>query len=535
MIDATYGRILHMYNAIKKTILIATSTGLIITLLILVIFREYMYVFAANTFTIPNIVLLILGLCILIPFFFIDRNRGKEIEKFLNKYTVIILSVSLALLLGVRLLVSVEGYFTPGWDAGTILGTTTSLVRGTDIISPEYYSRFPNNLLMIWIYSQIGKLAVLFRINTIGYVLLAFQSVICVSSLLLVFLITRDMTGSIKPAWFAYSLSYLFVGLSPWFMIAYSDATGIVFPLLIIRLYQISKRCQRPLVVLLLRFLIGLLSMASFYIKPQLLIAFIAVIIIDIAGSLNKEPQVPPIGLKRKIFTISANLATTLIGIALFLIIYNCLIVPSIPIAVNPDMRAGVKHYIMMGLNDSTDGVYSDSDYVFSYAYNTNAERDAADMELAIQRLKEYGAIGLFRHLADKHVENYGDGTFGWLVEGGFFNNWSPRTEYGLGKLIRFTISGSGAKLQAFKNTFQMLWLTIMFLIIFIPFSNNFRVTPDTDTLLALSLAVIGLTIFELLFEARARYLFCYAPFYVMLASVGYCNLCHMIRKKSTA
>ena len=127
MIDATYGRILHMYNAIKKTILIATSTGLIITLLILVIFREYMYVFAANTFTIPNIVLLILGLCILIPFFFIDRNRGKEIEKFLNKYTVIILAVSLALLLGVRLLVCVEGYFTPGWDAGTILGTTTSL------------------------------------------------------------------------------------------------------------------------------------------------------------------------------------------------------------------------------------------------------------------------------------------------------------------------------------------------------------------------------------------------------------------------
>jgi len=34
-------------------------------------------------------------------------------------------------------------------------------------------------------------------------------------------------------------------------------------------------------------------------------------------------------------------------------------------------------------------------------------------------------------------------------------------------------------------------------------------------------LALIGLTIFELLFEARARYLYCYVPLYILLASVG--------------
>ena len=527
-----------MYNAIKKTILLASSIGFIATLIILVIFRENMDVFAANTFTIPNAALLVFGLCILIPLFLINRKHGEAIERFLSKNTLIMLLISLALLLGFRLLVSTEGYFTPGWDAGTVLNTTISLIRGTDITNPEYYSRFPNNLLIIWLYSFIGKAAVLIGIDAIGCVLLAFQSVICIISILLVFIITRDMSGSIKTAWFAYSLAYLFVGLSPWFMIAYSDATGIIFPLLIIRIWQISKKCQRQIVKLLLRVLLGILSMTSFYIKPQLFIAFIAVIIIDLVGLLKKETPVQSISLQREIVSVTADLASVLAGIALFLAIYNYLIVPSIPIKIDPEMRAGVNHYIMMGLNDSTDGVYSDPDYVYSYSFVTNAERDAADMDLALQRIKDYGAIGLLRHLADKQVVNYGDGTFGWLIEGGFFDTWSSRTVSGIGRFIKYTINGSGIKYQIFKNTSQMIWLTIMLMIVFMPFSNVFKKTKtpsdtfDMDMLLVLVLSVIGLTVFELLFEARARYLFCYAPVYVIMASIGFRNLCHVLRRK---
>ena len=35
-------------------------------------------------------------------------------------------------------------------------------------------------------------------------------------------------------------------------------------------------------------------------------------------------------------------------------------------------------------------------------------------------------------------------------------------------------------------------------------------------------LSILGLTIFELLFEARARYLFTYAPLYIILAVQGF-------------
>lgn len=34
-------------------------------------------------------------------------------------------------------------------------------------------------------------------------------------------------------------------------------------------------------------------------------------------------------------------------------------------------------------------------------------------------------------------------------------------------------------------------------------------------------LALVGLTLFELIFEARARYLYCYVPLYLLLGSWG--------------
>ena len=42
----------------------------------------------------------------------------------------------------------------------------------------------------------------------------------------------------------------------------------------------------------------------------------------------------------------------------------------------------------------------------------------------------------------------------------------------------------------------------------------------DCNTTVAY-LTLIGLTIFTLLFEARARYLYLYAPYYIILAVIG--------------
>jgi hypothetical protein len=45
-------------------------------------------------------------------------------------------------------------------------------------------------------------------------------------------------------------------------------------------------------------------------------------------------------------------------------------------------------------------------------------------------------------------------------------------------------------------------------------------------------LSIIGLTIFELLFEARARYLYIYVPVYILVALYGIRDMDHRIRGK---
>jgi hypothetical protein len=41
------------------------------------------------------------------------------------------------------------------------------------------------------------------------------------------------------------------------------------------------------------------------------------------------------------------------------------------------------------------------------------------------------------------------------------------------------------------------------------------------NKIVVLMLAILGLTAFELLFEARARYLYIYAPIYLILSMLG--------------
>ena len=72
------------------------------------------------------------------------------------------------------------------------------------------------------------------------------------------------------------------------------------------------------------------------------------------------------------------------------------------------------------------------------------------------------------------------------------------------------------------NNTF----LTTLLWLVFVPFFKRDDLPNKDDyTIEVMTLSIIGLSLFELLFEARARYLFCYAPLYVMLAGWGIRNM----------
>lgn len=69
---------------------------------------------------------------------------------------------------------------------------------------------------------------------------------------------------------------------------------------------------------------------------------------------------------------------------------------------INKDAAFGPTHYFMMGLNEERNGVWAQEDVDISSSCKTSEERRSVNIQVSIQRLKEYGIIGYARHLSKK-------------------------------------------------------------------------------------------------------------------------------------
>ena len=80
----------------------------------------------------------------------------------------------------------------------------------------------------------------------------------------------------------------------------------------------------------------------------------------------------------------------------------------------------------------------------------------------------------------------------------------------------------------------QGIWLLIIFGTIFIFVRIFFKEKESeenyTDILAVISLSLMGITVFELTFEALSRYLIIYLPFYLLMGADGCRSLLRLIR-----
>ena len=172
----------------------------------------------------------------------------------------------------------------------------------------------------------------------------------------------------------------------------------------------------------------------------------------------------------------------------------------------------------MMGLNSETMGVYSREDVAFSDSFSTQKERNEADLRVALERVRTLGVKGLARLAVQKTLTNYGDGTFCWDGEGEFYVGAVERGDSAFGSFLRnlyYSRQWEGRWFPLWANFAQLLWLAVLFL------GCVCAWRPADARLDCLMLAILALSAFELLFEARARYLYIYAPLYIALAVRG--------------
>ena len=420
------------------------------------------------------------------------------------------------------------------------------MTNNTDKIMHGYYSRYANNLFLTYIFLNIYKLSKVIGIYNGYFLLLFIQSIIFSVGGYLIYKIA-DMYFKEKYkiysvcTWIIYMI---IVGLSPYIVLTYSDGIGMFLSLVLT--YIIFKLEDRKILknkkeiirngilkAILILFFTNL-TIISYYIKPQIIIVSIAYGIIKLTNIILSIIKKYIIKLKtinsKKIINNKNKIQTNIYYIIIILLImltgymtytYIRKANNSMGIDVDKEKRFNIKHYAMLGWNTESKGVFTIKDENFSGKYEKLKDREKANIEELKKRITEMGIGGVINQIARKILTNYNDGTFSGVATFVYI-----RDEYNiqgldnnLSEFLKNVYYERGKYNQIYTQIMQCLWISIL---IFNMFSYN---DSKSRKIAIIILALIGLFLFETIFEARSRYIFVYVPLYIFIGVIGIKNV----------
>ena len=419
-----------------------------------------------------------------------------------------------------------------------------------------YYSRYANNLFLTYIFLNVYKIGEVIGIQN-GYFLLLFIQSIMFS--VGGFLIYKIADMYFKEKYKIYSICtwiiyMLIVGLSPHIVLTYSDGIGMFLSLILTYILfkleneninkdkneikddrEKDKLLQKSSITrIILILLFTNLSILGYYIKPQIIIISISYVIIKILNISyltylvikNKNEDCKNNRRVRK-ERIKKEIIYYII-VSILIIITGCIIYThirkannSMRINVDKEKRFNITHYAMLGWNPESKGVFTIKDENFSGKYEKLKDREKANLEELKRRITEMGLGGVINQIARKILTNYNDGTFSGVATFVYI-----RKEYNieginkeLSKFLKNIYYENGKYNMIYTQIMQCLWIGIL---IFNMFSYNDGKSTKISIVI---LGIIGLFIFEILFEARSRYIFIYVPLYIFLGVIGLKNV----------
>ncbi len=433
-----------------------------------------------------------------------------------------IIFASLGLLV-IELIVARNIYLDTGWDCGSLTEMARSIAFYDGSVGNDtYFSQHPNNMMLTAVLTWLLKIFNFlgFKGESMMYFPMVFGSVMMVNlSGIFTFDLVRIFTGSEKKAWGAWGVFAVWIGLNPWICIPYSDTYSILFPILIIWIYEKVIRKYDDSVTYALGWLIAaLFAFFGYMIKPTVLLAFISIVIVEIIDRLFGSKGVARrLTLNRLMFIVLG----ALVGYIICLLI-NLGAMKLMGATPDEDQSFVMPHYIYMGLNYDTCGTYHQPDNNFTAGFPDQASRKAGDIEGAKERIRQMGLRKFLVHMERKSLVNFNDGTFSWGNEGAFYRGIIESDSFITGFFRNIYYSPEVTKTKAgefgyraFHTIAQFIWVVILILMSLSILKKDEKTSPAE---VAARLSILAIILFVSIFEARARYLYLYAPLMVVLA-----------------
>lgn len=398
-------------------------------------------------------------------------------------------------------------YFRTGWDVWTIDYAAKVLNGKTEYIDwlNWYFGKYPNNILLTSVYAAALKINDLFGIFDTQNGQIVF---ICLNSLsaCLSAWLTYDCVKKICNQWLAvvgWGCCALLICLSPWTTIPYSDALTAGIPVLIFWLFLKIKSRENPILWAVIFFL-GILGG---HIKPQVFIVLIAVTIYTIL-SAKKENG------KEFVVIIIFCMLGTIAAQCSYHKIYNDF---SKQISFHSEDKVSWQHFIMMGLNNESNGMWNNEDVNFSESFDTKEERAEQCLKEAGKRLKELGLQNYSALINKKLCICFSDGTFSWSRNlGDFYSEIYEEKNQLAAPYFRSLYYYDGNNYPVNATIRQICWCSILILIFFASIYETDR------NKIVLMLVFVGCAAFEAIFEAATRHLYCNIPLFIILAMIGF-------------
>ncbi len=421
----------------------------------------------------------------------------KRYESALAAHSRAVTAAFLLFMAVVQLLMGLRLRYQPVYDIDAVFGGAVQWAEtGSFTDYYDYYYAFFNNLGGLRFLYRVFQLAKAFGIR--DYYLAA---TVANGALSLTTMFATGQTAKKLLGVRGQMMAYALFALSPpfWFIAPafYTDALSMPFPILTYWLWLVARERPRRRDRLGLYALMGLCTALGAQIKATVLIAFIAIVL---DGLFKRQ-------WKRTAAMALIVSAALLLGQAdLEHIVYQHL-----DQAEAEQRRTPLLHWVMMGLGGN--GMYDPEDYNFTQSFtDRDAQNTALKAEIS-RRVRELGPAGLIRLLTIKGNILFGDGTYGLSdCLGG-----EPLTET---KLREWVLPG-GAHNGLYKHLCTGVLLALYLLMIAASLRDALEPRRETFQVLIPRLAVFGLLLFLLSWEARWRYFSNFIPLLFLSALPG--------------
>lgn len=442
--------------------------------------------------------------------FWIERNHCLSTKG--NRIANIVFALLFVALYFANVRITKEIAFKLPWDIMVVRCVACDLARGKELGYFYYLSTYSNNIPIVYILGKLCKRAqempdypyvaefIWLQVNCAWFSIGGYFS--C--------LLVKRLTRKLMPTVLACLLYLALVGISPWKMAPYTDTYGMIFPVMCIYFYLCFRDSEKTAVkypCLLLSLLSGMLGG---FIKPSLYLVVIAIVAVELA-------RIPARGRKEWQFLCIEMLLVLLLLLGQRE--YKNHIIDEIGLDFNGEIEADWQHYFMMGLNEENTGSYHSADTtVFGEFQFSKSDRQRACMERAVARLKERGVFGTVWFWMRKMTMTFNDGSFGWECE-----VWIDDYYQDLASNSAFTqwmrdIFWTNSRYTGRYNTFcQLAWIFCMtgFL------GSCLYKGEEREKYIIFSVVFLGIFLYQMLFEARARYLFTFLPLLIAISVCG--------------